>query len=83
MVGHNPTLKTLVMIETTIINSETHPTRMELYRSLPRKIEYQTYKTALEYLEAHNMIIFNKDTIIYTGGKNEKLQKLIKNRITI
>ena len=83
MVGHNPTLKTLVMIETTIINSETHPTRMELYRNLPRKIEYQTYKTALEYLEAHNMIIFNTDKIIYTGGKNEKLQKLIKNRITI
>jgi len=83
MVGHNPTLKTLVMIENTIINSEIHPTRMELYRSLPRKVEYQTYKTALEYLEAHNMIIYNTDTIIYTGGKNEKLQKLIKNRITI
>jgi hypothetical protein len=83
MVGHNPTLKTLVMIENTIMHSETHPTRMELYRSLPRKIEYQTYKTALEYLEAHNMIIFNTDKIVYTGGKNEKLQKLIKNRITI
>jgi len=71
------------MIETAIMESEEHPTRMELYRSLPRKVEYQTFKTALEYLEAHGTIIFNTNTIVYTGGKGEKLRKLIETRISI
>ena len=79
MVEHNSTLKTLVMIEDAIINSETYPTRMELYRSLPRKVEYQTFKTVLDYLKVHNMIIYDTDTIIYTGSNNEKL---VKNSIT-
>lgn len=83
MVGHNPSLKTLLMIETAIMESEEHPTRMELYRSLPRKVEYQTYKTALEYLEAHGVIIFNTSTIVYTGGKNDKLKKLMETRVRI
>jgi hypothetical protein len=83
MVGHNPSLKTLLMVETTLMESEEHPTRMELHRSLPTKIEYQTFKTALEYLEAHGVIIFNEKTIVYTGGKNEKLKKLIEKRISI
>ena len=83
MVGHNPTLKTLVMIEKAIMDAEEHPTRTELWKSLPTKVEYQTFKTALEYLEAHGTIIFNEDLIIYTGGKSEKLRKLVENRISI
>lgn len=81
--GHNPGMKTLLVIENAIINSEDHPTRMQLHRSLPTKIEYETFKRALEYLEAHGTIIFNDDAIVYTGGKSEKLQNLMKKRIKI
>jgi len=83
MVGHNPGLKTLLMVETTLMESEEHPTRTQLYKSLPRRIEYQTFKTALEYLEAHGVLIFNSKTIVYTGSNNEKLRKLIDTRISI
>jgi len=83
IVGHNPSLKTLLMVETTLMGSEEHPTRMELYRSLPRKVEYQTFKTALDYLEAHGVLIFNSKTIVYTGSNNDKLRKLIETRVSI
>ena len=76
-------MKTLLVIENAIIDSADHPTRMQLYRSLPTKIEYETFKRALEYLEAHGTIIFNDKTIVYTGGKSEKLQELMKKRIEI
>lgn len=81
--GHNPGMKTLLMIENAIMNAEDHPTRMKLYRSLPTKIEYTTFKRALEYLEAHGTIIFNDRAIVYTGGNSEKLQNLMKTRIKI
>lgn len=76
--GNNPTVKTLLMIEETILNLDIYPTRMELYRSLPRKIHYSTYKNALEYLEASGKITFNSRTIIYTAINNDKLRKLIR-----
>jgi len=83
MIGHNPSLNTLSMVETTLIESEEHPTRIELYRSLPRKIEYQTFATALDYLEARGVLIFDRKNIVYTGSDNEKLRKLIETRVPI
>jgi len=65
------------MIEKAILDSEIYPTRMELYRSLPRRIHYSTFKNALEYLEASGKIGFNSKKIVYTGVNNEKLRKLI------
>jgi hypothetical protein len=75
--GNSPTVKTLLMIEKAILDSEIYPTRMELYRSLPRRIHYSTFKNALEYLEASGKIGFNSKKIVYTGVNNEKLRKLI------
>ena len=81
--GHYPGMKTLLMIENAIINSEYYPTRMQLYRSLPTKIEYMTFKRALEYLEVHDIIIFEDRSIVYTSGKSEKLQNFMKTIIKI
>jgi len=80
---HLPGLKTLLSIENAIMNLKEHPTRMQLYRSLPTRIEYQTFKAALEYLEAHGTIMFNSKVIVYTGGNNEKLRRLMENRVRI
>ena len=80
---HLPGLKTLLVIEKAIMNSEEHPTRMQLYRSLPTRKEYQTFKAALEYLEAHGTIVFNSKVIVYTGGDNEKLRRLMETRLRI
>ncbi len=78
VVCHEPQLDTILMIEKAIVDSEEYPTRMKLWRSLPRKVEYPTFKRVLEYLEASGKITFNSKTIVYTGVNNEKLQALLK-----
>ena len=80
---HEPKLDTILMVEKTLIDLDEYPTRMELWRSLPRKVQYQTFKRILDLLEAHGQIIFNDEKIIYTGAKNEKLLNLIKSSIRI
>lgn len=74
---HEPKLDTLLMVEKAIIDSEEYPTRTELWKSLPRKMQYQTFKRVLDYLEASGKIAFDKRKIIYTGVNNAKLEALM------
>ena len=80
---HEPQLDTILMIEKTILDAEDYPTRMELWKSLPRKVQYQTFKRVLDYLEASGKIAFNKKKIIYTGVSGPKLEALIKTSVKI
>jgi hypothetical protein len=80
---HEPQLDTILMIEKAILDAEDYPTRMELWRSLPRKVQYQTFKRVLDYLEASENIAFNTKKIIYTGVNNPKLEELIRTSVRI
>ncbi|HEX9914951.1 MAG TPA: hypothetical protein VGB32_08530 [Candidatus Bathyarchaeia archaeon] len=81
---HEPQLDTILMIEKAIIDAEDYPTRMQLWRSLPRKVQYQTYKRVLDYLEASDKIIYDEDgAIVYTGVSNDKLRALVESVIKI
>jgi hypothetical protein len=81
---HEPQLDTILMIEKAIIDAEDYPTRMRLWRSLPRKVQYQTFKRVLDYLEASNKIIYDEDgAIVYTGVSNDKLRALVESAIKI
>ena len=80
---HEPRLDTILMVEKAIQDFETHPRRMELWRSLPRKVNYLTFKRILEYLEASGKIVFNSKEIIYTAGDNPKLKALIESSVRI
>lgn len=80
---HEPQLDTILMVEKAIIEAEEYPTRTQLWRSLPKKMQYQTFQRILAYLEAHGQIEFNTRTIIYTGVNNAKLAKLIKTSVKI
>ena len=75
---HKPNLKTVLKLEKAIIDSEEYPTRTELWSSLPRKMQYQTFKRILDYLEASGKIAFDKKRIIYTGVNNPKLEALMR-----
>ena len=74
---HEPKLDTLLMVEKAIIDSTEYPTRTELWKSLPRKMQYQTFKRILDYLEASGKIAFDRKKIIYTGVNNPKLEALM------
>jgi len=66
------------MVEKAIRDAQEYPSRTELWRSLPRKIQYQTFKRILEYLEASNKIVFNKGRIVWVAADNPKLRRLLE-----
>lgn len=80
---HEPKLDTILMVEKAIIDAEEYQTRTELWKSLPRKMQYQTFKRVLDYLEASGKISFDKNKVIYTGVNNPKLEALIKSSVRI
>jgi S-adenosylmethionine:tRNA-ribosyltransferase-isomerase (queuine synthetase) len=80
---HEPQLDTILMVEKAILEAEEYPTRMQLWRSLPKKMQYQTFKRILDYLEASGKIAFNATKIIYTGVNNPKLEELIRTSVKI
>jgi len=71
------------MVERAIKNAEDYLTRTELWRSLPRKMQYQTLKRILDYLEASNKIIFNEKKIVWVAADNPKLKKLLESSVRV
>ena len=71
------------MVEKAIQDSDDYPTRMELWKSLPKQMQYQTFKLILEYLENSNKIIFQKDKIIWIFANNKKLNSLIQGAVRV
>jgi S-adenosylmethionine:tRNA-ribosyltransferase-isomerase (queuine synthetase) len=80
---HQPRMDTILMVEKAILESKDYPTRTALWKSLPTKIQYQTFKHILNFLEAENRIIFNDKKILYTGANNAKLRALIKSSVRV
>lgn len=80
---HYPQLDSILMVEKTILDSEDYPTRMQLWKSLPKKMQYQTFKLILEYLEKSNKIMFDNNKIIWIFANSKKLSKLIQEAVSI
>lgn len=80
---HEPQLDTILMVEKAILDAEDYPTRTELWKTLPRKVQYQTFKRILTYLEASGKITFSSKKIIYTGANNPKLQALMESSVRV
>lgn len=74
---HYPKLDSILMVEKAIQNSEDYPIRMELWRSLPKKMQYQTFKLILDYLERSNKIMFEDGKIVWIFSNSSKLNELI------
>lgn len=67
------------MAEYAIKESDLSPSRVQLWRSLPRKMMYQTFIGVLRYLEASNKILFDeKGRIVWVAADNPKLEALLK-----
>jgi hypothetical protein len=80
---HYPQLDSILMVEKLIQEINNYPTKMELWKALPKKMQYQTFKLILTYLEKSNKILFEKDKIIWIFPNNKKLNKFIQGAISI
>ena len=75
----NPTLDTIKMVEQTLSKMSEYSSKNKLWRSLPRQVQYPTFKAILDYLEKSNKIIYDKDgTIVWIFMDNPKLKRLYK-----
>jgi len=80
---HYPRLDSILMVEKTIQDSEDYPTRMQLWKSLPKQMQYQTFKLILDYLEKSNKIMFEDEKIIWIFANNKKLNELIQGAVSV
>ena len=75
----SPTLDTVLMVEEVIKENSGEYNRTELWKSLPRKVMWQTFLVILEYLESINKIAFDKEgKIAYIW--NPKLARILRQR---
>lgn len=80
---HYPKLDSILRVEKAILDSEDYPTRMQLWKSLPKQMQYQTFGLILDYLEKSNKIMFEDNKIIWIFPNNKKLNKLIQGAVSV
>ena len=83
---HSPKLDTVLMVEKQLIElvgSKSYPTRTELWKSLPKGMEYQTFKQIMDYLEASNKIIYKDEKIVWVAADNPKLKELFDKSVKL
>lgn len=62
--GSAPRLDTVLMVEEFIEEHNGDYNQIELFRNLPKKMMWRTFKIILAYLESNHKIIINKDGTI-------------------
>lgn len=80
---HEPTLGTIMMVERAIHKAKNYPTKRALWKSLPRKVQYQTFNRVIDYLLGSNKIILNDRQIVWVFADNPKLRKLLKSSVKV
>jgi hypothetical protein len=80
---HEPQLDTILMVEQAIKECGSYPTKKELLKSLPKKVQYQTFNRILDYLESSNKITFDGRKIIWVFPDNPKLKKLLETSVKL
>jgi len=80
---HEPQLDTILMVENAIREAGSYPTRKELWKSLPKQIQYQTFLRVLEYLEGSNKIVLDGRRIVWIFPDNPKLKRLLETSVRL
>ncbi|QLJ53337.1 MAG: hypothetical protein Sv326_1162 [Candidatus Fermentimicrarchaeum limneticum] len=79
---HYPRLDTVLMVEDAIKKASEYPTRAQLWRSLPKGVQYQTLQLILSYLQESNKIFITKEgKIMWVLAENPAARKLIKESV--
>jgi len=73
-----PRLDTVLMVEEAIKNAKDYPTKTQLWKSLPKKMMYQTFNTIIDYLEYSGKIYIDKDGAIIWIWNPRLVEKYMK-----
>lgn len=75
---HYPTLKTVLLVEKTLQNSNKPLNKNQIKDKLGVQIMHQTLGLILTYLEERGMIVRAKEGYVWTYNPSKKLLKAIK-----
>ena len=79
---HYPRLDTVLMVEEAIKRAREYPTRMQLWRSLKKKVQYQTFQLILKYLDESRKVFITKEgRIMWILPESPQALKLLKNSV--
>ena len=79
---HYPQLDTVLMVEDTIKKLD-YPKKTELWKSLPKKVMYQTFCLIIDYLKESGKIFIDKDGRIVWIWNPEMVKKIMKTGIKL
>jgi len=72
------------MIEDAIKNADDYMTKTQIWRSLPKKVMYQTFQLTLSYLEKSNKVVIDKDgKVVWVFADNPKLKKTLQGSVKV
>lgn len=74
---HSPTLETVQMVEETINKAKQVITLAELKRRLPRKVNHNTLKVILTYLQKSGKIEFTPDGMVWIFIPKEDIAAIL------
>ena len=80
---HYPSLKTVLMVESTLKKSNNLLTREQLKKKLPKKVMHQTLNIILEYLERSGKILDGRKGILWIYNPSPKLEQAIKKGVEV
>jgi hypothetical protein len=76
--NHSPTLKTIKMVEDILKNLELYTiTFAGLKRKLPKKVNHNTLKEIIRYLDSSNKIFIGVDGITWIYNPSKKFKKAV------
>jgi hypothetical protein len=77
--GHMPRLDTIQMVEKAIKGDKVFSSKNQLWRNLPKAMQYPTLLTILDYLERSNKIMIEKDgSIVWTFVDSQAARKSLQ-----
>ncbi|MDP1695283.1 MAG: hypothetical protein Q8L29_00015 [archaeon] len=74
---HSPTLDTILMVEETIHNAKQVISIAELKRKIPRKVNHNTIKLILLYLQRSGKIEFTPDGVVWIFIPKEDIASIL------
>ncbi len=80
LIASAPQLDTVLMVEDFIEENSGELTPGEIFRKLPKKMLWRTFKIILAYLENSNKIVFCKDDTIVWIWDPEGAKKYLNNK---
>ncbi|MCX6804227.1 MAG: hypothetical protein NTY48_06725 [Candidatus Diapherotrites archaeon] len=77
---HYPRLDTVIMIEDAIKGADKYISKNELWRTLPKQVQYQTFKYIIDYLEDLGKIMVCSDGKLIWTWNPVLVKKVLNNQ---